>query len=315
MSSFILIPRLKIQNANALSSPYTIGFPAMTSWLGAVHALERKLTLTKTGLASFSSVAVLSHDFKLHAYKGSGDSVSSIIGTANPLNRKGERSSFIEEARCNLTVSLLIELNIKKPNKAPSLLNKEKVETSVDLNELLQKINELLHSNMKIAGGDILSFDPARLEVLNNDANTSKLLRKLMPSYALIERRDLVLGAMNEGMDALDAILSFLQVMHRSSKKEDDLVEWLSLKRTAGWLVPIAVGFQGISEIGNATNQREPETLHRFAEAILTLGEFVMPHKIKNIDELLWQSFYDAEHDIYQCKQKKSYKIKESING
>ena len=39
----ILIPHIKIQNANALSSPFTIGFPAMTAWLGAVHALERKI--------------------------------------------------------------------------------------------------------------------------------------------------------------------------------------------------------------------------------------------------------------------------------
>jgi hypothetical protein len=33
---FFLISHLKIHNANAMSSPYTIGFPAMTAWL--VHA-------------------------------------------------------------------------------------------------------------------------------------------------------------------------------------------------------------------------------------------------------------------------------------
>ncbi len=43
MKNILLIPRIKIHNANALSSPYTIGFPAMTAWLGAVHALERKM--------------------------------------------------------------------------------------------------------------------------------------------------------------------------------------------------------------------------------------------------------------------------------
>lgn len=43
MKSVLLIPYIKIQNANALSSPYTIGFPAMTAWLGAVHALQRQL--------------------------------------------------------------------------------------------------------------------------------------------------------------------------------------------------------------------------------------------------------------------------------
>ncbi|MCB1977589.1 MAG: hypothetical protein KDE66_11370 [Nitrosomonas sp.] len=34
MRRFLLIPHLKIHNANAMSSPYTIGFPAMTAWLG-----------------------------------------------------------------------------------------------------------------------------------------------------------------------------------------------------------------------------------------------------------------------------------------
>ena len=31
------------------------------------------------------------------------------IGTSNPLDEKGGRPAFIEEARCHLTVSLLIE--------------------------------------------------------------------------------------------------------------------------------------------------------------------------------------------------------------
>lgn len=39
MRRFILISHLKIHNANAMSSPFTIGFPAMTAWLGVIHAL------------------------------------------------------------------------------------------------------------------------------------------------------------------------------------------------------------------------------------------------------------------------------------
>ncbi len=39
----LLLPHIKVNGANALSSPFTIGFPAMTAWLGAVHALQRKV--------------------------------------------------------------------------------------------------------------------------------------------------------------------------------------------------------------------------------------------------------------------------------
>ncbi|PIU55383.1 MAG: type I-F CRISPR-associated protein Csy2, partial [Deltaproteobacteria bacterium CG07_land_8_20_14_0_80_38_7] len=28
----LLLPHIKVHNANALSSPFTIGFPAMTAW-------------------------------------------------------------------------------------------------------------------------------------------------------------------------------------------------------------------------------------------------------------------------------------------
>ena len=39
MKTYIVLPDVQIHNANAMSSTYTIGFPAMTAWLGAVHAL------------------------------------------------------------------------------------------------------------------------------------------------------------------------------------------------------------------------------------------------------------------------------------
>ena len=112
MKSYLLIQHLRVHNANALSSPYTIGFPAMTAWLGAVHALQR--AIQKKGMATvlLTKTAVSCRKFLLHSYRGKGDYVNSIIGTANPLKKDGERSAFIEEARCDIEVSLLIEVMI-----------------------------------------------------------------------------------------------------------------------------------------------------------------------------------------------------------
>lgn len=45
MKTYIVLPDVQIHNANAMSSTYTIGFPAMTAWLGAVHALQRNLSV------------------------------------------------------------------------------------------------------------------------------------------------------------------------------------------------------------------------------------------------------------------------------
>lgn len=99
MKRFLIIPRLKIHNANALSSPYTIGFPAMTAWLGGVHALQRKLNAASFTDLRFSACAVSCHQIDLQTYQGRGDYVHSIVGTGNPLDKTGGRPSFIKAFR------------------------------------------------------------------------------------------------------------------------------------------------------------------------------------------------------------------------
>jgi CRISPR-associated protein Csy2 len=81
----LLLPHIKVHNANALSSPFTIGFPAMTAWLGAVHALQRKVNASGLQNVNFDRTAIISHRIDLQTYKGVGDFIFSIIGTGNPL--------------------------------------------------------------------------------------------------------------------------------------------------------------------------------------------------------------------------------------
>jgi len=235
----ILLPHIKVHNANALSSPFTIGFPAMTAWLGAIHALQRKVNATSLETAVFQNVAVVTHEMDLQTYKGTGDYVHSIIGTGNPLDKDGSRPAFIEEARCHLEVSLLIEYSgVDKDD--------EKI--------LLDQISHHLHASMKIAGGDILSFEaPVAFRTEEgNDTDLRKLTRKLMPGYAIIERRELMLDAMKNGLDALDGLLDYLAVHHHCDKDDDGNTIWSSHRKTSGWIVPVATGFHGISELGQA---------------------------------------------------------------
>lgn len=290
MRNFLLIPHLKIQNANAMSSPYTIGFPAMTAWLGAVHALQRKLQAQGYTKIVLDKVAVSCHHFDLQTYKGRGDFVHSIVGTANPLDKDGSRPAFIEEARCHLEVSLLIECQNLDPDEEKQLL--------ADIQNLIL--------SMKFASGDVLAVKNCSLQYFDEYGEQNQqlkpLLNKLMLGYVLIERRDLVIGSMNEGKDALDAVLDYLKVTHSSIQDEDGKVTWSSKRKTTGWFVPIAVGFQGISELGQAKNQRDVNTPHRFAESVITLGEFIMPYRIESMDQLLWQYHVDLENNLYLCQ-------------
>lgn len=293
MRHFILVRHLKLHNANAMSSPYTIGFPAMTAWLGAVHALQRHLQSTSYKGMSLDRVAISCHHFDLQTYKGQGDFVHSIVGTANPLDKDGSRPAFIEEARCHLEVSLLIEC----------------LDFDVDpddYDDLLDHLNRLI-LKMKFASGDVLSVKNIELikfdEYGENDQDLKKILNKLMLGHVLIERRHLVAEVMKtEQKDAVNAILDHLKVFHTAEKTEDGQVIWASKRKASGWLVPIAVGFQGISELGYAKNQRDTVTPHRFAESVVTLGEFVMPYRITQLNDMLWQYHVDQENNLYLCK-------------
>lgn len=291
IKQLLLIPHIKVHNANALSSPFTIGFPAMTAWLGATHALQRKLNTTGFDTLKFNATAVISHQCDLQTHKGVGDYVHSIIGTGNPLDKTGSRSAFIEEARCHLDVSLLIDYSgATKDNEE----------------QLLDKITHFLNAKMKIAGGDILDFySPTVIKIeQGNEKDLRKLTRKLMPGYAIVERRELMQDAMEQGQDAIDALLGYLAIHHSCEQDDDGNVTWTSKRKTTGWVVPIATGFHGITELGSAKNQRDPDTPHRFAESVVTLGEFKMPHRIKSINEILWHYQVKEEQNLYLCEHK-----------
>lgn len=295
----LLLPHLRIHNANALSSPFTIGFPAMTAWLGFVHALERKLKAGGYPTLELVATGVFSHQCDLQTHQGPGDFVHSIVGTANPLDKEGSRSAFIEEARCHLDVSLLIEYHAYNDDL-----------DLIEQPEFIEQVEQLL-ALMKVAGGDLLSVSQPQVKALDDSEakEVRKLLCSLMPGYALIERRELMQDAMEQGVDALDALLDYLTVHHRCEQDEEGNVSWHSQRKSGedgkkpGWIVPIATGFQGISPLGQAKNQRDPDTPHRFAESVVTLGEFKMAHRIESLDDILWQYHTDLPNDLYLCRQ------------
>ena len=292
----LILPHIKVHNANALSSPFTIGFPAVTGFLGAVHALQRKVNAKGLSVI-FDAVGIISHDANLQTYKGTNDFVYSIIGTGNPLDKTGSRSAFIEEARIYLDVSLVVKFT------GIALEQRE---------ELVELVNELLSGHMKIAGGDVFSHQNAQIHIVDTSETEGlkKLQRQLMPGYALIERRDLMQGAMEEGQDALDSLIDYLAVHNNcevtlDETTQEERIKWVSKRKVSGWVVPIATGFQGISALGQAKNQRDEDTPHRFAESVVTLGEFKMPHRVNSLEQLFWRYEFEGDNDLYLCQQTK----------
>lgn len=303
MKKYLLLRQVKIHNANAFSSPLTIGFPAMTAWMGAMHALERKLRQHEALSAiRLTKLAVSCHDFNLQTYKGPGDYVNSVIITANPLRKKGasfERPPFIEEARVHLTISLLIEIDGLLPDS---------------FSIFIEKTTEAL-MGMKIAGGDILDFLPIQdpmeststrnsgllLVDEDNERDVRRAVRSLMPGYVLVERRQL-LKRKQEELNQQDTLQAMLDLLALHYEYDDEQDSWhLQTRKEKGWLVPIVTGFKGLTPLGHVANQRDAGTLHRFAEPVLTLGEFKMAHRFDCIDDMMWHYHYDKNKDLYVC--------------
>ena len=278
--NYLLLPHIVVHNANALCSGLTIGTPALTAFLGFVHAIERKISDKWSG--QFSKVGICIHKIKLQTYRGEKDDASSIIGTANPLDQTGKRPSFVEEARCNIDVSLVLQTTDYLPEKLP------------------EYIQQTIYT-MKLAGGDIEKINDVK-EIYDSEQHSliSHLKRELMPGFWLIDRSDLIEQKMNDGTESLQALLDCLSLSVHIEKINNRIYESYS-KQVGGWLVPITVGFQGLTPCCLALNQRDLTVPHRFAEPVITLGEFKMVHRVQSINEILWGYRYVPEANLYLC--------------
>ena len=225
MKKYLLLPHLEIHNANAISSNYIIGFPAMTAWLGSVHALERKIRLS-AGFAdiSFYGAGVVVHNYQMHTYRLKGNINNSLSITANPLKKKGkdfERPPIIPEGRIDMDVSILVDV------------------TGIDAtreDELKNVVLQLIPT-MRWAGGEMTNFfDKAEIEIYTLDDDSPqqyrKLVSKLMPGYAILERRDLLLNCSDNETcnkcDAMDSLLDLVQVHEVAELDESKKIEDLS---------------------------------------------------------------------------------------
>ena len=89
--------------------------------------------------------------------------------------------------------------------------------------------------------------------------------------------------------------------------KPDSRVHWSDPQRPkgSGWIVPIPVGYAGLSELhqgGEVRNARDSETPLRFVESVYSMGEWISPHRLDSIDALLWHAETDDARKLYHCR-------------
>ena len=309
MSQYLLLKKLTVQNANAIAG-LTYGFPAMTNFLGFVHALSRKLPQALN--VSLDGVVVISHKNIVHARqpKGWGDYVFAL--SRNPLTQQGNTAPINEEGRMNMQVSLLIELH---GLQAGDLATSEALIANV----------EQIVPTLRLAGGQIIDHDKIELTPLNEEQKT---LRKLMPGFALVDRSDYLSECFdklkNDKASLLDAWCDFALLKYKAEEiesgadlskgdgtkgeqSEDDKkpkANWRYVpKPREGYLVPINTGYCAISPVyeqGQVANVRDPNVPVVFAESAYSIGEWKSVHGLENIASALWR--YEHKHPWYVAK-------------
>lgn len=272
----IVLPRMKIENASALSGVTVVGFPSITQWAGFVQQLEYSLGFKSDGLA------VVSHNMHLHAYqeriwrKG-----GKYIDRLKPMYQKSiSCQSKVQDPKVDVSVSLIIKTNDK-----------------VDIDRLFD-----LCMMLKVAGGDLVGMDNPIVIDVNRENDYRKIVRAVMPGWVLIERRDLIKNdlVLNEDKDALKSMIDTLAVYHTWNEA---LECYDHSRKQRGWILPISTGFYGLTPTSKYNGARAPKVQQRFVESTITLGEFVMPYRFTNLDQILWRRFHPKKSRYYTYTQ------------
>lgn len=310
----VVLPRLRVQNANAISSPLTHGFPSITAFLGLAWALERKARAAGLDLR-IKAVGVVCH---AHEEQVSGDRyVKSFHLTRNPVDKDGSTAAIVEEGRIHLTLSLVLGVSSERWMSAPDASTAE-----ADLRTLSAMLGEL-----RVAGGSCLPAPVAgrrqRPQVLpwngtqDDCAQAFRRLRQfLLPGFALVSRDDLLdirlteLRITQPDSTRLDAWLSLSRVNWRwqaqtNAGDASAAGSWQHDRKGLGWVVPIPVGYGALGELhapGSVANARDASTPFRFTESVYSVGQWIAPHHLHSAEQLLWYADHAPETGLYRCR-------------
>lgn len=315
IKALLVLPRLRIQNANAISSPLTWGFPAITAFTGLMTALERRLG-PSAGVA-FYGVGVICHGFE--AQVTHGGYTRSFNLTRNPVLQDGSTAAIVEEGRVHLDITLVfdVELALSQSGEA------ERAQLAAHIGELM--------AGMRVAGGSVMPALPGtfrspprpQLVRLSDDLEErsklfNRLSRRWLPGFALVSRDDLLQARLLElrtsqpDATLLDAWLDLSRLNYRATRHEaiddktgttQETIEW-KLDPRAGWLVPMPVGFAPLTTLhppGTVAGARDARVPFQFVESVYSIGQWISPHRLSDIDQLMWLPSHDPQTGLYRC--------------
>lgn len=294
MNGFLLIRNICVENANAVAGQ-TWGFPAVSNFLGYMHALQRTLAKKWTlEPLNFTGCAIISHQFETQTHQANKYTEHVFSLSRNPLTKEAKTAAFVEEGRMNMTVSLLIGIEDLAPFD------------EIEKQELISLIT-LLSEKQRLAGGTITNITSIRVEELaqggeEQNKQVNFWLRTLLPGFALVARPDLLtehtLNFAEQDNPEINAWLDH-STLHLDSERQ------VIPKPYSGWIKPITVGYRAISPVyntGQVAKSRDTVSPVCFTEYAYSLGQWLSPHRITDFNDLLWKYQADPKQGWYLCQ-------------
>lgn len=332
--AILVLPHLHIQNVNAIASPLTHGFPSITAFTGLMWALERKLAQSDVSLR-LHGVGVVCHHHQEQVYgRGHLHAPFEFNLPRNPVDKDGNTAAIVEEGRMHLQITLVLAVSEKRsPGKPPALVQGNEDQWA----EWAGVAGHTL-AGMRVAGGSVLPTRPVPgkrvrpwMALVPEDPVAAAQAfrnwrRQWLPGFALVGRDDLLaqrlqhLRTQQPDASLLDAWLHAACFNHQPQPKADGTfapdgqINWGDPLRPkgSGWVVPIPVGYAALTSdarpAGTVRNVRDPSVPLQFVESVYSLGEWIAPHRLHHLEQLLWHAESDKKRGLYRCRNGYGYK-------
>ena len=310
VKGYLIFKKVVIEGANSISSPITYGFPAITGFLGSFHAMSRKMTEdARLAGVSLGGVLIACYDCQPQIYRQNNYSNYTFNQTRNPIKKDGKTASIIEEGKCRLVVSFVVEV------LADDELMPEQQ------NHLIQQTTQWIQQQ-RMAGGSVQGLDRFDPVQYFDQYDIGMLTPQLLPAFVLMDAQDDFAEIIDEikqdnsEANALDALIEVCALHQIPETQKNGDTKWSTMTRKSGhgWVVPMPIGYQGISELYDAgvmQNVRNPEYPSQYVEAIYSLGKWVYPQRLNDtsgknaIANAFWRYHYDADQSSYLVTQNK----------
>jgi CRISPR-associated protein Csy2 len=265
VSKYIVIPNIKVGNANAQPVWWIVSAPAMTAYVGFAHALTLSM-----GAKNHDGVAIIHHDIQFL-----GEQMSNRYGEMDFLPHQFRTAGFIDEkdhaadkekkdknsrrkkytslsaqptARCHLNVSLIIAM----PNDTK--INPSRIETFM--------------RGARVAGGSVIQHGEIKYDIKNHP-EAIRVIKK--NGYSIVDRKDLMVLQEND-RDMIDVFLRNTRRYKKNLKKELGKIE--EKLESNAWIVPTCLGYAKISST-KQRNKARNELPHMYVEPLVGLVQYI----------------------------------------